>query len=478
EIFKIRDLEHNPGLFRDERLENWLQERKKRSSVIGPLLHHEISNHKFQDEDEFTQNYRGRRESVLSEKSRNTINQRPQYSSRLDIPPRCSSRMDMSPRCSSRMETSPRRSSRMETSPRRGSRLDISPRRGSSPSKRRDFFVHKRNRSQSVSPGQQHLRTVITRVPTYYAVSSQDDSKVDYTSLLDSDVKMQRYCEASTTKELKDLARVHRMFRQIQRQLHCPEHQEIFKIRDLEHNPGLFRDERLENWLQERKKRSSVIGPLLHHEISNHKFQDEDEFTQNYRGRRESVLSEKSRNTINQRPQYSSRLDIPPRCSSRMDMSPRCSSRMETSPRRSSRMETSPRRGSRLDISPRRGSSPSKRRDFFVHKRNRSQSVSPGQQHLRIRPLMESWSEGDIDAGDRLEGFGSDSDYNLQYGRRKQSTVSRRSSRSAKSELARIRKKEQELAEGRRRANFIVTSGAFTLILLAAFLGFTLGQYA
>ena len=36
--------------------------------------------------------------------------------------------------------------------------------------------------------------------------------------------------------------------------------------------------------------------------------------------------------------------------------------------------------------------------------------------------------------------------------------------------------KEQELAEGRRRANFIVTSGAFTLILLAAFLGFTLGQ--
>ena len=36
--------------------------------------------------------------------------------------------------------------------------------------------------------------------------------------------------------------------------------------------------------------------------------------------------------------------------------------------------------------------------------------------------------------------------------------------------------REQELAEGRRRANFIVTSGAFTLILLAAFLGFTLGQ--
>ena len=85
---------------------------------------------------------------MLREKSRNTINQRPQYSSRLDIPPRCSSRMDMSPRCSSRMETSLRR----------GSRMDISPRRGSSPSKRRDFFVHKRNRSQSVSPGQQHLR--------------------------------------------------------------------------------------------------------------------------------------------------------------------------------------------------------------------------------------------------------------------------------------------------------------------------------
>ena len=67
-------------------------------------------------------------------------------------------------------------------------------------------------------------RTVVTCVPTFTAESSflsVDDSKVDYTSMLGLEDKRKRFSEEVVDMDLKDSVRLQKMYRQIQRQVHC-----------------------------------------------------------------------------------------------------------------------------------------------------------------------------------------------------------------------------------------------------------------
>ena len=76
--------------------------------------------------------------------------------------------------------------------------------------------------SQGVAPVQ--ARTVVTYLPTFTASSlslSVDDSKVDYTSMLDLEDRRKRFSEEVVDKDLKDSVRLQKMYRQIQRQVHC-----------------------------------------------------------------------------------------------------------------------------------------------------------------------------------------------------------------------------------------------------------------
>ena len=69
-------------------------------------------------------------------------------------------------------------------------------------------------------------RTVVTYVPTFTAESSflsVDDSKVDYTSLLGLEDRRKRFSEEVVDMDLKDSVRLQKMYRQIQRQVHCRE---------------------------------------------------------------------------------------------------------------------------------------------------------------------------------------------------------------------------------------------------------------
>ena len=69
-------------------------------------------------------------------------------------------------------------------------------------------------------------RTVVTYVPSFTAESSflsVDDSKVDYTSLLGLEDRRKRFSEEVVDMDLKDSVRLQKMYRQIQRQVHCRE---------------------------------------------------------------------------------------------------------------------------------------------------------------------------------------------------------------------------------------------------------------
>ena len=48
-----------------------------------------------------------------------------------------------------------------------------------------------------------------------------DDSKVDYTSLLDLEDRRKRFSEEVVDMDLKDSVQLQKMYRQIQRQVHC-----------------------------------------------------------------------------------------------------------------------------------------------------------------------------------------------------------------------------------------------------------------
>ena len=56
---------------------------------------------------------------------------------------------------------------------------------------------------------------------THSSSSSEDDSKVDYTSMLGVEERRQRFSEEVVDKDLKDSVRVQKMYRQLQRQVYC-----------------------------------------------------------------------------------------------------------------------------------------------------------------------------------------------------------------------------------------------------------------
>ena len=67
-------------------------------------------------------------------------------------------------------------------------------------------------------------RSVVTFVPTFTVVSSflsEDDSKVDYTSLLGLDDKRKRFSEDVVDKNVKETIRLQKMYRELQRQVYC-----------------------------------------------------------------------------------------------------------------------------------------------------------------------------------------------------------------------------------------------------------------
>ena len=66
-------------------------------------------------------------------------------------------------------------------------------------------------------------RSVVTYRPSFTVVSallSEDDAKVDYTSLLDLEDRRKRFSEDVVDKNLKDSIRIKKMYRDLQRQVH------------------------------------------------------------------------------------------------------------------------------------------------------------------------------------------------------------------------------------------------------------------
>ena len=53
------------------------------------------------------------------------------------------------------------------------------------------------------------------------ASTSEDDSKVDYTSMMGEDESRQRFSEELVDKDLMNSVRVQKMYRQLQRQVYC-----------------------------------------------------------------------------------------------------------------------------------------------------------------------------------------------------------------------------------------------------------------
>ena len=67
-------------------------------------------------------------------------------------------------------------------------------------------------------------RTVVTYVPIWspdLVSLSEDDIKVDYTSMLGMEERRQRFSEEVEDIDLKDSVRMQKMYRLLQRQVYC-----------------------------------------------------------------------------------------------------------------------------------------------------------------------------------------------------------------------------------------------------------------
>ena len=68
---------------------------------------------------------------------------------------------------------------------------------------------------------------IISSGPSFEArSSSMDDSNVDYTSLLGLEDRKRRFSEDVVDMELKDSVRLQKLYRQIQRNVHCRQSKE------------------------------------------------------------------------------------------------------------------------------------------------------------------------------------------------------------------------------------------------------------
>ena len=62
------------------------------------------------------------------------------------------------------------------------------------------------------------------------SISSIDDSRVDYTSLLGLEDRRKRFSEEVVDLDLKDSVRLQKLYRQIQRQVHCGEKVTVSRV--------------------------------------------------------------------------------------------------------------------------------------------------------------------------------------------------------------------------------------------------------
>ena len=82
--------------------------------------------------------------------------------------------------------------------------------------------------SPGASPIQATTITTTSSVPSFVARSSTsalsiDDSRVNYTSMLGLEDRKKRFSEEVVDLDLKDSVRLQKLYRQIQRQVHCRE---------------------------------------------------------------------------------------------------------------------------------------------------------------------------------------------------------------------------------------------------------------
>ena len=92
--------------------------------------------------------------------------------------------------------------------------------------------------SLMTSPGASPIKatTIITSsVPSFMARSSTsalsiDDSTVDYTSMLGLEDRRKRFSEEVVDADLKDSVRLQKLYRQIQRQVHCREEEKVATV--------------------------------------------------------------------------------------------------------------------------------------------------------------------------------------------------------------------------------------------------------
>ena len=91
--------------------------------------------------------------------------------------------------------------------------------------------------SLTPSPGASPIQatTITSSVPSFIAkyntsALSIDDSTVDYTSMLGMEDRRKRFSEEVVDTDLKDSVRLQKLYRQIQRQVHCREKVAVSRV--------------------------------------------------------------------------------------------------------------------------------------------------------------------------------------------------------------------------------------------------------
>ena len=73
-------------------------------------------------------------------------------------------------------------------------------------------------------------------IPTFKASSSAvsaDDSTVDYISMLGLEERRRRFSEEVEDADLKESVHLQKLYRQVQRQVHCMEQQKVYQCQVL-----------------------------------------------------------------------------------------------------------------------------------------------------------------------------------------------------------------------------------------------------
>ena len=85
------------------------------------------------------------------------------------------------------------------------------------------------NKKLSLDP--KYLLDTLNEIKRRDSSTTKDDTIIDYTSVLDQDDQRRRYSEKLVDADVKDSLELRKLYRQIQRQVHCNTQQVSLQLR-------------------------------------------------------------------------------------------------------------------------------------------------------------------------------------------------------------------------------------------------------